>query len=39
MMGMGYYQQANDADKILFDHPDASTPTGQESSFHISQTP
>jgi hypothetical protein len=33
MMGMGYYQQANDVDKILFDHPDASTPTGQTPNF------
>lgn len=32
MMGMGYYQQANDADKILFDHPDISTPVGHETS-------
>lgn len=30
MMGIGYYQQTNDADKILFDHPDSSTPTGQD---------
>jgi hypothetical protein len=39
MMGMGYYQQANDADKILFDHPDASTPTGQESAFTYPRLP
>jgi len=29
MMGIGYYQQRNDADKILFDAPDATTPTGE----------
>lgn len=28
MMGIGYYQQRNDADKILFDAPDATTPRG-----------
>lgn len=39
MMGMGYYQQANDADKILFDHPDASTPTEQESNFTYPRLP
>jgi hypothetical protein len=39
MMGMGYYQQANDADKILFDHPDATTPTGQESAFTYPRLP
>jgi JmjC domain, hydroxylase/Zinc-finger domain of monoamine-oxidase A repressor R1 len=33
MIGMGYYQQDNDIDKILFDHPDASTPTGQTPNF------
>jgi hypothetical protein len=39
MMGMGYYQQANDADKILFDHPDASTPNGQEAAFTYPRLP
>jgi hypothetical protein len=39
MMGMGYYQQANDADKILFDDPDANTPTGQESAVTYPRLP
>jgi hypothetical protein len=39
MMGMGYYQQTNDADKILFDHPDASTPIGQELAFTYPRLP
>jgi len=39
MMGMGYYQQANDADKILFDHPDVSTPTEPESAFTYPRRP
>ncbi|KFX99134.1 hypothetical protein V490_01934, partial [Pseudogymnoascus sp. VKM F-3557] len=30
MMGIGYYQQRNDADKILFDAPDASAEDKQE---------
>lgn len=33
MVGMGYYQQASEVDKILFDHPDFNVPTGQNSCF------
>jgi hypothetical protein len=39
MMGMGYYQQANDADKILFEHPDANTLIWQEPAFTYPRLP
>ncbi len=37
MMGLGYYQQASDADNILLHHPDPSTPTGQDSALAASR--
>lgn len=39
MMGISYYQQANDTDKILFEHPDANTPIGQEPAFTYPRLP
>jgi hypothetical protein len=41
-MGLGYYQQGNDGDRILFDAPDASTPDGKHPNLaypRLSQEP
>ncbi|KAI9738513.1 MAG: hypothetical protein M1818_005410 [Claussenomyces sp. TS43310] len=39
MMGMGYYEQANDADKILFDDPDVSIQTRHDPNVEYPRLP